>query len=269
MNLIIDIGNTRTKLALFKNGQLVKLEIQENKKIENIDGSINIESLVESVKTDCIIVSSVKNIVVNEAIKASVLVLDSNTKLPIINTYKSTTLGVDRIAFAVGAFSLFPKKNSLLIDLGSAITIDFINSKGVYEGGNISPGMFYRFKSLNNFTSKLPLVSHEGSYLLTSKTTEDAIRSGVVNSILFEIESYIVNYKKKYNDIEIILTGGDSKFFAKQLKKRIFAKEKSIDLLGGDKKAQNVNLNDSKIEIDKDLVLKGLNTILEYNVNKI
>ena len=235
MNLIIDIGNTRTKLAFFKENELDNIQIFDSK-------SIDINKIEEDNSGMNIIISSVKNTPYIYRPSSPLIFFDNKTLLPIENLYKSASIGMDRLASAVGASVEFPNKNCLIIDLGSAITIDFLSARGVFEGGNISLGMAFRFKALHNFTSKLPLVDSKGVVSLTSKNTEDAIRSGVVNSILFELEAYIDAYQNKYSDIEIILTGGDSNFFAKQLKKRIFANE--------------------------NLVLKGLNRILNFNVNK-
>ena len=235
MNLIIDIGNTRTKLAFFKENAIDNIQVSESKLLD-------INRIEEGNRGVDIIVSSVKNTPYKGQQSSSVIFFDKNTLLPIENLYKSASIGMDRLASAVGASVEFPNRNCLIIDLGSAITIDFLSESGVFEGGNISLGMAFRFKALHNFTSKLPLVDSKGVVSLTSKNTEDAIRSGVVNSILFELEAYIDAYRNRYSDVEIILTGGDGNFFAKQLKKRIFANE--------------------------NLVLIGLNRILNFNVNK-
>lgn len=235
MNLIVDIGNTRTKLTFFKGKEIVKVSIIENE-------LINIQNLLELNSEIPLILSSVANFPKKLEFSSSQLHFDQKTKLPIESKYKSKTIGLDRLAAAAGAFDLYPNENCLIIDLGSAITIDFINENGQFEGGNISLGMAFRFKALHNFTSKLPLVNPNGPIELISNRTDEAIRSGVIKSILYEIEGYIRDYQKIYPEIRIILTGGDSNFFAKQLKKLIFANE--------------------------NLVAIGLNRILNYNVKK-
>lgn len=235
MNLIVDIGNTRTKLTYFKGKEIVKVRIIENQ-------LINIQDLLEQNSEIPLILSSVANFPKKLEFSSSQLFFDQKTKLPIQSKYKSKTIGLDRLAAAAGAFDLYPNENCLIIDLGSAITIDFINDNGQFEGGNISLGMAFRFKALHNFTSKLPLVNPNGPIELISNRTDEAIRSGVIKSILYEIEGYIRDYQKIYPEIRIILTGGDSNFFAKQLKKLIFANE--------------------------NLVAIGLNRILNYNVKK-
>jgi type III pantothenate kinase len=173
-----------------------------------------------------------------------IIYLDRNTRLPIINNYKSkVSLGKDRIAAAVGANTIFPNSNVLVIDAGTALTFDFVSDNNEYMGGNISPGMQMRFKALKTFTSKLPLLDKSEEFYLTANNTNDAIISGVQSGIIFEMDSYINEYKKKYNDLKVILTGGDSFFFEYKLKNRIFAKPF--------------------------LTAVGLNRILEYNAKQI
>jgi type III pantothenate kinase len=234
MNLIIDIGNTRTKVAFFsKENQMLKLEIVDNKVLDVLQ-------ILKTATYKKALISSVKKFNPTYAISEKVLLLNSKTPLPIQNLYKADTLGADRIAAMVAVNEQSPNSNCLVFDLGSAITIDFLDATGAYQGGNISPGLQMRFSALNNFTDNLPLVEACEETFLAAQTTKEAINSGVVKGILFEIESYIDIYEKTYPQIEIFLTGGDAIFFAKQLKKRIFADEK--------------------------LVLKGLNRILNYNV---
>jgi len=172
------------------------------------------------------------------------VVLDEKTDLPINNNYESkSSLGKDRVAAAVGANTIFPNTNVLIIDAGTALTIDFVSESNEYQGGNISPGISMRFKALNTFTSKLPLLDKSDNFYLTAKNTNDAIISGVQNGIIFEIDGYIEQYKKKYADLKVILTGGDSFFFERKLKNTIFAKPF--------------------------LTAIGLNRILEYNAKSI
>jgi len=235
MNIIVDIGNTRTKLAYFERNIVQDIQVINH----NID---NWSSLLSKHSEAHWIVSSVKNIDKSIFKDSSVLFFNKETALPIINQYKSEGLGMDRLASVVGAYDLFPNRDCLIIDLGSAITVDFLGRDGIFYGGNISVGLNFRFKALHNFTDRLPLVDSKGDVKLTSDTTELAIRSGVVKSIVYELEGYIQEYTIKYPDIKIILTGGDANFFVKQLKKRIFA--------------------------DENLVLKGLNRILNHNVDK-
>jgi type III pantothenate kinase len=166
--------------------------------------------------------------------------LDANTPLPLENCYKTKeTLGKDRIAAVVGAFDLYPHKNILIIDAGTAITYDILNDKRQYLGGNISPGIDMRFKALNQFTGKLPLVSQQKYNKLFGTSTENAIRAGVQNGVIFEVDRAIDTFKEFYNNLKVIITGGNAEFFEKKLKNSFF-----------------VHFN---------LIAMGLNRILEYN----
>jgi type III pantothenate kinase len=169
--------------------------------------------------------------------------LNAGTPIPIKNQYKTPeTLGNDRLANAVGATIIFPEKNVLIIDMGTCIKYDFIDKNKNYHGGAISPGLEMRFKSLDKFTDQLPLIEPSENFSLTGRSTEESILSGVQNGIIFEINGMIDQYKKKHDELKVIITGGDHAFFANHLKSSIFA-------------APN-------------LTLQGLNEILEYNVRK-
>jgi type III pantothenate kinase len=166
--------------------------------------------------------------------------LGAETLLPIENCYQTKdTLGKDRLAAAVGASSLYPNKNVLVIDAGTAITYDLVNDKGQYLGGNISPGLEMRFKALHQFTGRLPLVEKKDFGKLFGKTTEEAIRAGVQHGVVFEADKAIDTFKEFYKNLNVIITGGDVNFFDKKLKNSFF-----------------VHFN---------LIAIGLNRILEHN----
>jgi len=149
--------------------------------------------------------------------------LQSNTPLPIENCYDSKeTLGKDRIAAVVGAFDIDPNTNVLVIDAGTAITYDIITAEGKYLGGNISPGLEMRYKALSQFTGKLPKVEKAEFNKLYGKTTEQAIRAGVQNGFVYEVDSTINSFKEFYNNLKVIITGGDAEFFDKKLKNSFF-----------------------------------------------
>ncbi|MBQ5722460.1 MAG: type III pantothenate kinase, partial [Bacteroidaceae bacterium] len=165
------------------------------------------------------------------------------TPVPITNRYRSPkTLGADRLAAAVGARSLKPGKDLLIIDAGTCITYEVIDAKGNYWGGNIAPGMQMRLRALNEFTAKLPLVSAEGNVPGMGYDTETAIRSGVLRGMKYEIEGYIRSMRSKYPKLLVFLTGGDKINFDATIKSIIFA--------------------------DKFIVPRGLNKILDYNHDK-
>lgn len=171
------------------------------------------------------------------------LELDRTTELPIENLYETPdTLGKDRLAAAIGANELFPDQNLLVIDAGTAITYDLVSEKNQFIGGNISPGLEMRFKALNTFTGKLPLVKQSDEYQSIGRNTTEAIRAGVQNGVIFEMAQTIDLFNRNYQNLQIIMTGGDSNFFDKKLNYSIF-----------------VHFN---------LTLIGLNRILEHNAKK-
>ncbi|TYC12118.1 type III pantothenate kinase [Bizionia gelidisalsuginis] len=242
MNLIIDIGNTQAKVAVFEGNKMV-FRIQtdaENifKKIEEIQKKYeNIEKAI---------VSSVGKLDKNsfETLKKDfqLLFLDHNTVLPFKNLYSTPkTLGIDRIALVCSCVEKYANKNVLIIDAGTCITYDFITGDNEYYGGAISPGLRMRYKALHNQTAKLPLLSSKVPDGLIGNSTEQGIHSGVFNGVVFEIEGAIQTYRKKYGDLTVILTGGDTKMLSKQLKSSIFANSNHL--------------------------LEGLNFILQFNTN--
>ena len=224
MNLVIDIGNTLIKSAVFDGTKIIKsdsLKVFSNNYFETLFLSYSIKS--------CIIASVRKNNSKTEAFlkrKTKLLVLDELTPLPFLNKYSTPeTLGRDRIAVMAAASLMFNETNVLVIDAGTSITYDFINDKNEYLGGGISPGLKMRFKALSEFTEKLPLVhfNGEGLPILTGNSTENSILSGVVIGFIKEIEGVINEYKSRYKHLKIIVTGGDHKYFDKLLKYKTFA----------------------------------------------
>ncbi len=240
MNLVIDIGNTRTKFSVFNHGEVI-ITVPVD---EFLPGHVEVLQQ-EHPSLNHVILSSVKDY--SAALKKSLqenfdrfIELDKNTPLPIENCYHSKdTLGKDRIAAAVGAFDLFPESNVLIIDAGTAITFDLVNEKKQYLGGNISPGLAMRFKALHQFTGKLPLVKPREFDKFFGKTTEEAILAGVQNSIVFEVDKTIETFKEFYKNLKVIITGGDANYFDKKLKNSFF--------------------------VQFNLTALGLNRILQYN----
>jgi type III pantothenate kinase len=240
MNLIIDIGNTRTKFSVFNRGEiLITVPVGEF-----LPGHIDVLQN-EHPGLRKVILSAVNDYPaeLKTALKnkfETFIELNANTPLPVENCYKTPeTLGNDRIAAAVGGFDLYPNTNLLIIDAGTAITYDLVNDKHQYLGGNISPGIEMRFKALHQFTGKLPLVKKQNPGKLYGTSTEEAIRAGVQNGVVFEVDKTIDTFKEFYKNLKVIITGGDAEFFDKKLKNSFF-----------------VNFN---------LIALGLNRILEYN----
>lgn len=222
MNLVIDLGNTRVKAALFNGREMMELkvypsinELSNDKPFYSQAERCLVGSVVGSFHNIAHILSDLKGLDCYSVQKPA----------PIKNTYKNAeTLGSDRFAASVGAFSLYPNKNVLVIDSGTCLKFNFTNEKNEFLGGAISPGLQMRFKALQHFTDKLPLVSFDENFdELIGQTTEGSILSGVINGILQETDGVINEYKKLYPDLTIVVSGGDTDFFAKRLKNRIFA----------------------------------------------
>ena len=240
MKLIVDVGNTYVKFAIYKKADLIhkiSFELKEFKKQYMLLKK-------EFPKLKFAIISSVgrlskKQIELIDA-DLKVLELSSNTKLPFNNLYATPeTLGVDRMALVSASIDQFSDKNVLIIDAGTCITYDFITNHNDYLGGAISPGIRLRYKALNNLTANLPLLETSQPKTIIGDATESSIHSGVVFGVIKEIDGVIDQYLQEYPDLTVILTGGDAKFLSNQLKNSIFA--------------------------NSNFLLEGLNFILDYN----
>ena len=239
MNLSIDIGNTRIKAAVFEVNTIVYQNVFQQK-----DFLVSIKNILNNYPVTDVIISSVGHLKPNqlEFLQENLKVhtLNSKTKLPFINNYKTPkTLGVDRIALVAAAVDKFPNQNVLIFDAGTCITCDFVNNKKEYFGGAISPGIEMRYKALHNFTASLPKLTRIETIPVMGNSTENAIHLGVLNGVVKEIEGIIQQYKAIYKKLTIVLTGGDIIFLAKNLKSTIFA--------------------------NPNFLLEGLNSILTYN----
>lgn len=240
MNLVIDIGNTLTKIAIFSNNQIIFNNNYDSLTLNDLENLLNKFNIANS------IIAEVKSFEVSliELLqeKTNFFKLNQKAKLPFNNRYTTpNTLGKDRIAVISAASNLFPNTNVLVIDVGTCITFDIIDAENNYLGGAISPGLEMRFKSLEHFTGKLPLVKLEENNKpkFIGDSTVNSIKSGVYYGIKHEIEGVIKSYEEQYADLKIVLTGGNAERFEIAPKNRIFA--------------------------DKFFVLKGLNEILNEN----
>jgi type III pantothenate kinase len=240
MNLVLDFGNTKIKAAVFSESNEILEIFTWDAYCEQKINEIKSKYLIDSVLL-CSVVNVAKNIEQHLMDNFPFYIrLDSTTKLPIKNNYSTPhTLGLDRIAAAVGANMLCPNTPLLVIDMGTAITYDFVNSSNEYEGGNIAPGVNMRLRAMNNYTNKLPLLQAREEERLLGNDTSSAMMAGVMRGIEFEIEGYISELKKKNQNLSTFLTGGDVFFFEKTLKSSIF--------------------------VVSNLLLMGLNEILRYN----
>ena len=240
-NLVIDIGNTNSKLAVFKNRELVhyqRLKELDNKKLTEIIGTYQIKSAtVSSVNEDS------KALGFFLASKVRYIPFTTEIKAGIRNSYQSlNTLGLDRWAKVIAANCLYPNHNCLMIDAGTCITYDVLTADAAYFGGSISLGINMRFNALNHFTGRLPLVKWGIADDIPAGTnTENAIKSGVLQGVVNEVEGFIAAENKKNEQLKIIITGGDADFLNKQLKNSIFA---------------------TQIIHEPYLVLKGLNEVI-------
>lgn len=237
--LILDFGNTLKKLAVFQDDKLLETSSTSE------DVIIHIESLKKKYPMlSSSILSTVVNIDIHtlQYLKSNFnfILFDHHCSIPIKNEYQTPeTLGKDRLAAVIGANLLFPSQNVLVIDAGSSITYEFLTSEGVYKGGVISPGLGIRAKALNKFTDQLPLVEYSEDVELLGDTTTSCLQSGVLNGAASEIKGMIERFISQFGELKVILTGGDAKYFEKNLKYDIFA--------------------------SANLVLVGLNHILDFN----
>ncbi|MBU1373136.1 MAG: type III pantothenate kinase [Bacteroidetes bacterium] len=243
INLVVDIGNSSTKIAVFDQDSI----ILSDKAIDYCDQDL--QKLKEKYQIENLIISSVrKNIGLDEEYLKSnfnYIKFNHSVFIPIDNKYESpTTLGLDRLAAVIGANKIYPKQKVLVIDAGTCITYDGINEKAIYNGGSISPGINMRFEAMHHFTSKLPLVSFDSDYKSAyGKNTNEAILSGVINGLIYELEGFIKQELNNNKETKIILCGGDAAFFDSRFKNSIFA---------------------HLILHEPNLVLIGLNTVVNY-----
>jgi len=242
VDLIIDLGNTNKKLAVFNKGKLVRLKQYPFFNLEIIRDFIDQFPKINR----CIIASvipysrSIRNYLDQHF---QFLEMSGLTPVPVINRYRSkVTLGKDRLAAAVAAADQFPGKDILVVSTGTCITYDFVNSGKEYLGGAISPGLQMRLQALHTFTGKLPLISFKKNETLIGNTTERSILSGVLHGAIAEIEGITARYKEQFPEVVIILSGGDAKYFDKRLNISIFA--------------------------FPNIVIHGLHLILDFNVIK-
>jgi len=240
MNLCIDRGNSSTKVAVYNGDEMIFSSQITQPDFKGISELFRQNDIRFTILSSVIKVTAELEDFLKKKSERFIM-LTHETSLPIINRYKTPeTLGKDRLAAVTGAVCLMPGNDLLVIDAGTAITYDFVDASGVYHGGNIAPGINLRLKSLYEFTQNLPLVEIEKEVDFMGNDTRSAIQSGVLYGIVFEIDGYIEHLMLKYPKLSVFLTGGSSFYFENRLKNRIFANE--------------------------NLVLIGLNRILQYNV---
>ncbi|MFT3682623.1 MAG: type III pantothenate kinase [Ferruginibacter sp.] len=220
--LCLDFGNTRLKAAVFEKDEIVAELVLPD------DSENSIRSIIEQYKPKRSILSSVINhdpVIENILSSATQFhKLTHSTKLNFTAPVtKPETIGADRLALCAAAVHFYPGKNNLVIGLGSCITYNFINQDHQFLGGSISPGMEMRFKSMHDYTAKLPLVKKDWNFPVIGYDTKTNLQSGVLAGISFEIDGCIDFYANKYGNFNVVLTGGDATYFARRLKNKIFA----------------------------------------------
>ena len=242
MNLVIDVGNTVVKLSVFDGDKLTEL-------VREGDGEFALlPALCARHACSAAIISTVRtldeeDIELINSLQIPVLWMTPRTPVPLENWYETPdTLGCDRLAAVVGAHTLFPGRDLLVIDAGTCVTYEWVDARGRYWGGNISPGVQMRFSALHRFTGRLPMVQAEGRCLSIGRDTETAMRAGVLIGLRHEMRGYIHEKRARHPGLQVVLTGGDAARLSEGL--------------------------DEAAIIDPILVLRGLNSILRDNLRR-
>jgi type III pantothenate kinase len=239
MNLIIDIGNTLSKFYIFEGETLRETFHEEGHTLSCIE-HLSFRPKATIISTVVDLSSEAERRLKN--LGGTLLRFTSLTPTPLKNGYHTpATLGADRLAAAVGAWTLKPGRPLLIIDAGSCITFDVVAPEGTYLGGNIAPGMHARLQAIDDYFPRLPLVEAEGDTPELGYDTPTAIRAGVIQGLRHEIRGYISHFRRKYPELLVFLTGGDAKRLAITQTSRTFA--------------------------DEFLVARGLNAILEHHIS--
>jgi type III pantothenate kinase len=244
MNLVLDLGNSYGKIAVCDHNKVVEVATYDKITSREISYFHIRYSAIKGAIISSVVNYSREIIDYLNNLYQNCIELDHSTPIPLENKYDTPdTLGYDRIAAAVGAYTICPGKDVLVIDAGTAITYDIVTSRGEFLGGNISQGVDIRFKSLNRYTTRLPHLERPQELPpLVGSSTREAIQSGIINGLLFEMDGFIGAIRELYPKLQVVLTGGDAKYFVGKLKSSIF--------------------------VDPNLNLIGLNRILEHNAER-
>ena len=235
--LVIDAGNTSIKVGLFYEGELIKVCRFSLDDLGALSNWIEDHRVTKSVLSSVLSAADTRRIL---SLTPDTFSVDSSTRLPIKLNYKSkNTLGIDRICNAVYMGINCESTYGVSVDIGTCIKFDMVQKQNGYLGGSIAPGIALRYKSLNDYTGNLPLLSNKSNTNLVGNDTKSSIQSGVINGIHCEIEHMMEHYTEQYSDLTFFVTGGDASFFDIHSKNDIFA--------------------------DENLTLKGLFEIYKYN----
>lgn len=239
MKFCFDAGNTRVRLSIFLEKDLLEHKVfHDLDEIMEIDFRLATGIIYCSVRKDD---ETVKEFLQSKG----AVILSSKTKLPFSTQHYKTpqTLGADRLALVAGAIETFPNQNSMVIDAGTCITYDFISSEAEYLGGIISPGVAMRAKAMGTMTQALPIIKPPYFNEILGRSTEECLGAGVSAAVTAEISGIINEINLRFDEVKVIFTGGDTELLVTPLKNNIFA--------------------------DPEILMKGLNAILNYNVDKI
>jgi len=237
MWLTIDAGNTRVKTGLFNQTQLQEVRYWTKEQEKEIH-SYSLEKEVRHV----IVATVIDGFSIKWESPIASFLLSEKTPLPITNHYQQPDkLGKDRLAGILGAWHLFPKRNTLVVDIGTCIKYDFINESGEYKGGSISPGLRMRLRAMHHFTSRLPQLDLVDNYDIAGLNTANSMMTGTIQGVIGEIRHFVSLYKARSDDLSVILTGGDARFLSLHL--------------------------ESNFHLEPDLVLLGLAAVLKYNID--
>jgi type III pantothenate kinase len=238
ITICFDFGNTRLKAAVFEDAEIKDTIVLDNDSVETIHQLLNTYHPQKSILSS--VINHNKEIEVLLAQKTKFHLLDHLTKLSFTTPVgKPETIGADRLALCAAAVRFYPASHNLVIGLGTCITYNFINKYHEFLGGGISPGLTMRMKSLNQYTAKLPIVKPDSNLPLIGYDTNSNIQSGVILGMVYELQGFIDEYSRKFDNFNVLLTGGDIVHLAPHLKSKIFA--------------------------DSELIFKGLYAISEVN----
>ena len=220
--LCFDFGNTRLKFAVFYDDKFTEEITLPNAELFTIERVLYVHQPQRTILASVINHNpAIENLL---AAQTKFHKLSHLTKTNFTAAVgKPETIGADRLALSAAAVHFYPGKNNLVIGLGSCITYNFINQYHQFMGGSISPGMEMRFKAMQVFTDKLPAVQAEWNFPIIGYDTKTNMQSGVIAGIAYEMDGFIDEYAAKYGNFNVVLTGGDSAYFARRLKNRIFA----------------------------------------------
>jgi len=220
--LCLDFGNTRLKAAVFGEDRLIEMRVLDTNNHASLLELITTFQPQKSILASVIAHDNTIEKILHEHTHCHVLSYQSNLNFK-ISSSKPETIGVDRLALAAAAVAQYPGQNTLVIGMGSCITYNFINQRHEFLGGAISPGMEMRFRAMHEFTAKLPFTQPDANAPLIGYDTKTNLQSGVIHGITHEIRGFVHQYSQKFGNFNAVLTGGDSSYFAGQLKSGIFA----------------------------------------------